>query len=68
MCKSMYIYIHMPLDRFVAHVLAGLVVRLPIQDFLCVERIKVVLLSGLGSLPSSPVISFFSVSFVVFRV
>ena len=38
-----------------------LLVWLPIPDFLCIERIKVVLLSGLGSLPSSPFLSFFSI-------
>ena len=43
-----------------------LLVWLPTQDFLCIEIIKVVLLSGLGSLPSSPVLSFFSVSYVGF--
>ena len=45
-----------PLDRFVAYILAGFLAWLPTQDFL----------SGLVSLPSSQVLSFFCVSFVVF--
>ena len=57
-----YIYAFRPICRL--HFCCFLV-WLPIPDFLCSERIKVVLLSGLGSLPSSPVLSFLSMSFVV---
>ena len=41
LCIYIYIYIYAPLDWFVAYILA--VFGFSIEDFLCIERIKVVL-------------------------
>ena len=50
----------MPLDQFAAYIFAGFFGWFSIQDFLCIERIKVVRLFVLGS-----VLYFFSVSLIM---